>query len=177
VTNAAILNTERLTLRPFDTARHLNERYVAWLGDADVVRFSEQRHRTHSIGSCRTFVQRFEEGPDRLWAIEQSADSLHIGNIHAEIDTANGLADVAILIGERDVWGQGYGQEAWNAVLAWLLDEALTRKVVAGCMRGNTAMIRIMERSGMSPDGTRPAQYLLDGVPEDIVFYARFSGQ
>lgn len=171
------LTTERLSLSPFDPARHLNERYVAWLGDADVVRYSEQRHRTHTIESCRTFTESFRSGPGRLWAIEQASDGLHIGNIHADIDVANSLADVAILIGAREVWGRGYGLEAWNAVLAWLLGEAHIRKVVAGCMRSNTAMLRIMEKSGMSPDGTRPAQYLLDGQPEDIVFYARFSGE
>jgi len=169
------LNTDRLTLRPFDLSMHLTERYVAWLRDPDVVRYSEQRHRTHSIESCRAFVAGFEDGPSRLWAIERTTDGLHIGNIHADIDPANGLADVAILIGAREVWGQGYGLEAWNAVLDWLLGPGEIRKVVAGCMRSNTAMMRIMARSQMIPDGIRSAHYLRDGIPEDIVFNARFS--
>jgi [ribosomal protein S5]-alanine N-acetyltransferase len=169
-----ILETARLTLRPFDLSRHLKPRYVAWLNDADVVRYSEQRHRTHSLESCRTFVSGFADGPGRLWAIEQTDGARHIGNIHADIDPANRLADVAILIGERSVWGQGFGLEAWNAVLDWLLNEAGIRKVVAGCMLDNMAMRSIMRASGMVDDGQRKGHYLLDGKPQDIVFSARF---
>jgi len=170
-----ILTTDRLTLRPFDTNVHLTERYVAWLNDPDVVRYSEQRHRTHSLESCRAFVAGFNNGPSRLWAIERTADGLHIGNIHADIDSANRLADVAVLLGAREVWGQGYGLEAWNAVLDWLLGSGGIRKAVAGCMQSNAAMVRIMAHSGMVPDGTRSAHYLLNGNPEDIIFCARFS--
>jgi len=170
-----ILNTDRLTLRPFDMNTHLTERYVAWLNDPDVVRYSEQRHRTHSLESCRTFIAGFKDGPSRLWAIERTADGLHIGNIHADIDRDNSLADVAILIGTREVWGQGFGLEAWNTVLNWLLGPGGVRKTVAGCMRSNTAMLCIMERSGMTSDGIRNAHYLLDGQAEDVVFSARFS--
>lgn len=173
--NPFILQTAHLTLRPFDQQIHLTDRYVAWLNDSDVVRFSEQRHRTHTLESCRAFTESFADGPSRLWAIEQTADSLHIGNIHADIDPANGLADVAILIGDRSSWGKGYGFEAWDAVLGWLLKSAKIRKVVAGCMRSNTAMVKLMAKSGMTPDGIRHAHYMLDGQPEDIVFCARFS--
>ncbi|MGJ3258697.1 MAG: GNAT family N-acetyltransferase [Rhodospirillales bacterium] len=173
-TDPVTLTTERLTLRPFDTARHLTESYVAWLNDPDVVRYSEQRHRTHTLATCRAFAEGFQTGPSRLWTIEMREDGSHIGNIHADIDAANGLADVAILIGARQAWGKGIGLEAWNAVLDWLLTDGGIRKAVAGCMASNAAMVRIMEKSGMVPDGTRNAHYVLDGKPEDIVFRARF---
>ncbi|WNJ99130.1 GNAT family N-acetyltransferase [Thalassospiraceae bacterium LMO-JJ14] len=175
MTAPATLSTDRLTLRPFETAKHLTPAYVAWLNDAEVVRYSEQRHHTQTLESCRSFVESFTAGPGHLWAIEQASDGQHIGNIHADIDTANALADVAILIGARSVWGQGYGLEAWNAVLNWLFDKAAVRKVVAGCMQSNAPMLRIMEQSGMAADGTRKAHYLLDGQPEDVIFYARFA--
>jgi RimJ/RimL family protein N-acetyltransferase len=170
----AVLNTDRLTLHPFDTARHLTAQYVAWLNDPDVVRYSEQRHKTHTLESCRAFAEGFDQGPSRLWAIERRDDDTHIGNIHADIDANNALADVAILIGNRYAWGHGFGLEAWNAVLDWLIQEAEIRKVVAGCMISNIAMVRIMQKSGMTTDGERKAHYLLDGQPEDVVFCAKF---
>ncbi len=173
-TDPVILTTERLTLRPFDAARHLTPGYVAWLNDPEVVRYSEQRHKSHTLESCRAFTEGFDQGPSRLWAIERLEDGAHIGNIHADIDARNGLADVAVLIGDRDVWGHGYGLEAWNAVLGWLLTDGEIRKVVAGCMKSNVAMVRIMQKSAMSPDGERKAHFILDGQPEDIVFCAKF---
>ncbi len=170
-----IIETERLRLVPFDPPRHLNARYVAWLNDPDVVRFSEQRHKTHTLESCAAFVTCFADSPARLWAIETASDGTHIGNIHADIDVMNGLADVAILIGARDVWGQGYGLEAWNGALGWLKSEPGVRKIVAGCMHANTAMRQIMRNSGMTDDGVRRSHYLLDGKPEDVVFTALYT--
>ena len=169
--------TDRLDLVPFDTGRHLTDAYVSWLGDAEVVRYSEQRHRDHSLESCRVFVAGFDGTPSLLWAIETRSDGRHIGNIHADIDPANATADVAILIGDRAAWGQGLGQEAWDAVLDHLLsvDGADLRKVTAGCMADNAAMRRLMERSGMRPDGTKRAQFMLDGRAVDAVYAARFA--
>ncbi len=167
-----IIEAERLKLVPFDPARHLNARYVGWLNDPDVVRYSEQRHKVHTLESCAAFVGSFNDSPSHLWAIVQKSDGIHIGNIHADIDLHNRIADVAILIGAREIWGQGYGLEAWNSVLDWLQSQGRIRKIVAGCMRSNAAMYSIMIKSGMTDDGQRQKHYLLDGKPEDIVFCA-----
>lgn len=166
------IETERLKLTPFDPAQHLNARYVGWLNDPDVVQYSEQRHKSHTLESCAAFVASFNNSPSYLWAIVQKSDSTHIGNIHADIDPDNGIADVAILIGAHEIWGQGYGLEAWNGVLDWLKTQSNTRKIVAGCMRSNIAMHSIMVKSGMIDDGQRQKHYLLDGKPEDIIFCA-----
>ena len=80
------------------------------------------------------------------------------------------------MVGLRSEWGQGYGQDAWNTLLTWLLDRDCVRKVTAGTMRCNLAMVRLMERSGMSLEAVRPQQELLDGVPQDLLYFGRFSG-
>lgn len=167
-----IIETDRLKLVPFDPTQHLNVAYVAWLNDPDVVRYSEQRHKSHTLESCAAFIASFNGSPSHLWAIVQKSDNKHIGNIHADVDPHNGIADVAILLGARDIWGQGYGLEAWNGVLSFLKPQDDIRKIVAGCMRSNTAMYSIMNKSGMTDDGQRQKHYLLDGKPEDIVFCA-----
>ncbi len=169
-----VLQTPHLVLRPFDETRHLTDTYVAWLNDPDVVRFSEQRHRHHTLDTCRDFVGSFTDSPSVLWAIEIKGTGRHIGNIHADIDPRNGLADVAIMIGARDVWGRGYGLEAWAAVTAWLGDRSDIRKITAGCMASNAAMRALMARSGMKPDGQRAGQCLRDGKPEDVIYAAIF---
>jgi ribosomal-protein-alanine N-acetyltransferase len=167
-----IIETERLKLVTFDPAQHLNDTYVAWLNDPDVVRYSEQRHKSHTLESCAAFTESFNDSPSHLWAIMQKTDNRHIGNIHADIDPHNGIADVAILLGARDTWDQGYGLEAWNGVLGHLKSHEDIRKIIAGCMRSNAAMYSIMTKSGMIDDGQRQKHYFLDGKPEDIVFFA-----
>ena len=78
------LNTERLTLMPF-SAEFLTQGYVAWLNDPEVVRYSEQRHRNHTLESCRQFVETFAGGPSHLWAIIEKKQGFgHIGNINTD---------------------------------------------------------------------------------------------
>lgn len=169
-----VLSTQRLRLEPF-AASHLSERYISWLNDAEVVRYSEQRHRHHTTESCQAYISAMADSRDHLWAIltGRSHDD-HIGNIAAYVDTKNLLAEVTILIGERSAWGRGLGGEAWSAVCDHLLDLGM-RKVTGGTMSVNAAMVRIMESTGMVPDGRRTNHYLLDGKGVDLVHFAKYA--
>ena len=169
------IETARLRIVPF-SEDYLTPRYVAWLNDPEVVRYSEQRHRHHTLESCRDYWLSFVETPHYFWAILVSEGQLgHIGNINAYVDEKNRLADVGILIGEKAVWGQGYGSETWCAVCEHLLNEKGIRKVTAGTMALNMGMLRIMERSGMVADGRRLRHYLFEGKETDIIHMALFN--
>jgi RimJ/RimL family protein N-acetyltransferase len=50
------------------------------------------------------------------------------------------------------------------------------RKVTGGTLRCNAAMVRIMQACGMQPDGVRAGQELVDGEPQDVLYFARFAG-
>jgi RimJ/RimL family protein N-acetyltransferase len=89
----------------------------------------------------------------------------------------HGTCDVGIMIGARRFWGGGYGQEAWNLLTGWLLTDGGVRKLTAGCLAANGAMVTLMERSGMELEAVRRGQEMLGGEPADIVHYARFAGQ
>ncbi len=157
---------------------HLTERYVGWLNDADVVRYGEQRHVRHSLESCQAYFESMQKSDDFFCAIEEIEQSLgHIGNISITVDLANRLADVAILIGEKKSWGKGYGLEAWVGVLDTLLGRDRMRKVSAGTVASNLAMIEIMRRSGMVADGRRKNHLVIEGATEDTLHLAAFSGQ
>ncbi|HZP98272.1 MAG TPA: GNAT family N-acetyltransferase [Reyranella sp.] len=158
----AIIRTERLMIRPFRET-DISERYIGWLNDKHLMRFSENRHRSHTRESCLNYLRSFEGSPNRFWAIFAGAE--HVGNITAHIDTRNGVADVGILIGEG---GKGYGLEAWTAVCWHLLANGV-RKITAGTMAINKAMIRIMEKSGMEFEGSRHRQFLVNGEEVDMI--------
>lgn len=172
--DAPVLKGVQIDLRPF-TSNELTETYVGWLRDPEVTRYSEQRHRTHSLASCAAYVGSFHSSPHYLWAIWEREKGAHIGNIAATLDPTNDIADISILIGERSVQGRGIGSEAWSLVLAFLLNDLHVRKVTGGCMAANRAMVRLMQSAGMVPDGKRVGHYLLDGIPTDIVYFARFA--
>lgn len=165
------ISTARLTLRPLvkTTARQLE-----WLRNPDVVRYSEQRHREHTLSSQLRYITSFG-GSSRIWAIVHAESGEHIGNLTATHDDANNVSDVGIMIGEQDYWSKGYGAEAWKAACNWLLDKDCggVRKLEAGCMKANEAMLKIIRGSGFVQEGELLNHFLLGGSPVSAVLFGR----
>ena len=171
---APTLESARLRLVGFGP-QHLTVRYVAWLNDREVVRYSEQRFRRHTMESCAAYVRSFGNTPHYLWAIEAHTPPLgHIGNLNAFVDERNRGADLGILIGEKGAWRQGLGREAWTAACAFLLRGARMRKVTAGTLASNAAMVAIMRAAGMAEDGRRVRHVVFEGKEVDVVHAALF---
>jgi [ribosomal protein S5]-alanine N-acetyltransferase len=166
--------TERLSIVPFK-AEFLTEHYVSWLNDPEVVRYSEQRFKHHSISSCREYMESFDGSPNFFWAITtRSTGSENIGTLTAYVDVHNKVADVGILIGDKTRWGKGYGAEAFRAVIDFLFREAGVRKVTAGTMAANKAMMALMRQASMEEECRRKRHFLLNDREVDLVHGAIF---
>ena len=169
-----ILVTPRLRLRPFQSA-DINSTYLTWLNDLEVTRFSNQRFIEHTIDRCADYLSHFERCGNNFLLIEKSQDQMPIGTATVYRKSQHGTAEIGLMVGERRCWGQGYGREAWQAVLEALLAEEGMRKVTGGTARPNRAMVRIMEQSGMELEAVRADQELIEGNPVDLLYYARFA--
>lgn len=171
---SSVIRTARLVITPF-SERHLTARYVAWLNDRDLMRYSEQRHKTHTLESCRAYWHSFTDTPNYFWAMEETANDLgHIGNMNAYVNQINGLADLGILIGSPQAQGKGYGQEAWAGVCDFLFQEVGVRKITAGVLALNHPMLMLARKVGMVEDGVRRRHYRCDGMEVDVIHLALF---
>lgn len=166
------LSTPRLVLRQLTKS---TSRQVSWLNDPEVVRYSEQRHREHSTYSQLVYINSFREN-SHLWGLFRVDTNAHIGNVSAIHDRENNVADVGVMIGETSLWGQGYATEAWGAACDWLLDKegGTVRKLEAGCMRDNAAMMKIILKNKFTVEGERANHFLLGGAPVGMVLFGRF---
>lgn len=168
------ITTPRLVLAPF-SERHLTEAYLGWLRDRQLMRYSEQRHHPHTMETCWAYFESFRETPNYFWAIEaKDLGDLHIGNINAYVDEPNSGAEMGLLIGATEAQGKGYGLEAWRGAMNFLIKELGIRKVSAGAMSANRAMLAIMERSGMVPDGVRRRHFVCEGREVDVTYACVF---
>lgn len=171
-----ILTAENVRVVPF-SRHHLTQRYVSWLNDPEVVQFSEQRHHEHTLSTCTRYFEGIQKTDRYFFAIETSMyDIGHIGNIGVSIDAYNHLADMSIIVGEKRVWGKGLATAAWNVVLTEMLKRQGIRKVTAGTMAVNEAMLRLMQRSGMQIEAVRRHHFLWQGQEVDLVQAAIFGG-
>ncbi len=167
------LTGDRVLVRPF-TTQDISEAYLSWLRDPKVVRFSNQRFQTHTPETSQAYLASFNESTNHFLAICDRHLGAMLGTMTVYRSIPHGTADVGIMLGECQVWGQGIGAEAFCLVVSTLKTSGAIRKITAGAMVANQAMVHIMEKAGMQLEATRRAQELLDGEPVDVVYYATF---
>jgi [ribosomal protein S5]-alanine N-acetyltransferase len=165
-------NTRRLTFGPvLSTEAELRE-IIGWLNNPDVVRFSEQRHKHHTIETQLAYIQALNPG-DLYLAIYENG--IMIGTTLATIDLHNMVANVGIMIGYTSKWRHGLGYEAWAGVCDHLLkDFYRIRKVEAGCMACNTGMMGICAHYGMMEEGRQDDHFSVNGSYTDLVYWGKF---
>lgn len=168
-----ILQGDKVLLRPF-TRSDINPTYIGWLNDTDVVQYSNQRFLEHTRESCLRYLDSFSETDNLFFSVRRLSDDTAVGTMTAYLCRHHGTVDVGILIGDKTVWGNGYGQDAWNTLASWLLGRDDIRKLTAGTLACNHGMIKLMERSGMQHEATRARQEIVKGQATDILYYAKF---
>ena len=159
---APVVQTERLTLRPFQAADA--DAQAAMMGDAEVMRHlggqalsREDAWRKLLNGHACWSLLGFG-----YWAVERRSDGAMIGQVgFADFQrgmepSIGGLPEMGWLFA-REAAGQGYATEAALAGLAWI-DEALRPpETVAIIGPDNHASIRVAEKCGF--DAREPALY------------------
>ena len=121
--------TQRLRIISFDS-RFITSRYINWLNDPDVNRFSNLKSGVHTEDSCIDYLDSYQENGNMVWAIVEVREGHgHIGNINAIIDNEVEVADLGILIGEKQLWGKGYGLDAWLLVCDYFFSNASILKM------------------------------------------------
>jgi ribosomal-protein-alanine N-acetyltransferase len=168
-----IIKTSRLTLAfPFTYEGMDVDHYVKWLNDPAVMQYSEQRHVIHTTASQYEYLGTFPYCKNNyFWEIQLNTKP--IGSITAYLDIHNRIANLGIMIGERRQWGNGYASEAWSAVSEFLFESKI-RKLEAGCMGSNRAMISLLEKTGFTLEATILGHFILNNQPQDKVAYGKF---
>jgi len=172
---SCLLKGSRVILKAFGPD-DITEEYVGWLNDPQVVRFSNQRFQRHSQETCRNYLSSFVGTYNWFLKIVDAQDGQTIGTMTAYVSAHHRTADMGILIGRRQAWGQGMGQDSWNTLMGWFLEKQNIRKVTGGAMKANAAMVRIMEKSGMTLEAVHRGQELLENKPQDLLYYAKYPG-
>lgn len=154
---------------------HVGSSYVGWLNDPAVNQFLESRFTTQTQESTRDFVKVMRARSDvLLLGIHDDELQRHVGNIKlGPIDRHHGLGEIGLMIGDRAAWGRGLGSAAISSVTEIAHQQLGLRKLTAGCYAANTGSRKAFEKAGFHVEGVRPAHFLVDGQPEDLILLGR----
>ena len=169
----AQLDGTRLLLRPMRSS-DITAQHVAWLNDPHVVPFSNQRFVQHTLDSSLRYLAGFEGSAHLYLSARLRSTGQALGTLTAYRNLQHGTADIGILMGERSLWGQGLGLEAFSLLTEWLATQAGLRKLTCGMLACNHGMVAIARRAGFTQEAVRAGQELVNGKPTDLLYFARF---
>jgi len=169
------LETERLLLRPF-LVTDGPAMYRNWASDPAVCRFlTWQPHAAESVSRAIVGAWAAETEKDPAvyqWAIVLKSLGEPIGSLSVvRRDETTASVELGWCIG-RAFWGSGYTAEAARAVIDYLFREVGAHRVAACHDVQNPNSGRVMEKAGMTREGTlRAAQRNNRGVV-DVTYWS-----
>ncbi|MCB8942895.1 MAG: GNAT family N-acetyltransferase [Ardenticatenaceae bacterium] len=165
---SAFLKGERVYLRPLcKTDLPLIQK---WSNDPDL------RGRTGMVqpmsqAGVAQWYEKAEADPQRIWFI------IVLQEGHRPIGEAGLLrmfpawrtTDLSIIIGEKDVWGQGYGTETINLLLDYAFGYLNFHRVAIGVVGFNEQALRFYEKVGFKQEGVQRDGYFYNHEFSDFV--------
>ena len=167
-----ILETERLILRPFaladadDVQRLVGDRAIA-ATTLSIPHPYEDGMAEAWIAGRQAMIERDESTP---FAIERKSDGALIGSINLMDIQAGHQAEFGYWIGVP-YWNRGYCTEAGQAMLDFAFNELGLVRVHARHLSRNPSSGRVMQKLGMSHEGTRRRHVRKWDVLEDVEMY------
>lgn len=158
--------------------------YYGWLRDLEVVRYIGRDELLAGIS--------FPEAEDyvkQLWAnkncwffaVYHSESDTFIGtakiNFFNERGRRNGVADIGIMLGARDFWGQGLATDVLHTLSKFAFDELGARKLSAGAMSPNAAVVKAFLRIGYVEEGRLRQQLPIEHGFYDHVLLGCFKNE
>jgi len=156
-------------LRPAD----VKGPYLHWLNDADVCRGNLHHVYPYSVEAAMAYVRTSSETQQHLiLAITLRKDGRHIGNIALQnINAISRSAEFGILIGDKKVWGKGFGREAGRLLCNHGFSSLNLHRIACGTFEDNAAMRSLALSLGMKEEGRRRQAVFKQGRYVDMIEY------
>lgn len=162
---------KNIDLRPL-TSEDVNGDYVNWLNDVDVNANNGHHVYPYNRELALQYIAGVADQQKNLVLAVVTKDGLHIGNASLQnIDPIHRNAEFAILLGDKEYWGRGIGEEVAILLLNHGFNALNLHRIYCGTIATNVAMQKIAKKIGMREEGRRIEAFFKDGLYTDVFEY------
>jgi RimJ/RimL family protein N-acetyltransferase len=162
---------ERVYLRPLEPAQD-NHLYATWMNDEEIRRYFSI-YPTSDTRARERLDQLYKDGRHIIFGVALKSDHRLIGLVGLkDINYINQTAEFYIIIGDRAVWGQGYGTEATRLMIRYGFMELNLNRIQTQDMEENIGGWRADEKAGFKYEGTLRQAILRFGRYHDVRVYS-----
>ncbi|MBM7601667.1 RimJ/RimL family protein N-acetyltransferase [Virgibacillus halotolerans] len=167
----SILQTDRLILRSYKVSDAPTAQKLA--GERGLAETTFLPH-PYTLEAAKEWIQGhsklIEAGSAYPFAVTMESTKELIGTMTIRVDKLHNKGELAYWIG-RPYWGKGYATEAAQLIIDFGFNELNLNRIWAPIMSKNKASCKVMEKVGMSYEGTIKQDILRWGQYEDVDIY------
>lgn len=166
------IETERLFLRKLTQTDA--DRIEELASDYDVAKTTLNIPHPYPKGGAKDFIERTlraeDNGKLHTYAIVKKKENNLIGIIGINLTPTHKRGELGYWIG-KPYWGNGYGTEETKAIVTLGFETLHLQKIFARAITTNLGSWRIMEKVGMTHEGTLKQHETRWGQFFDLVYY------
>ena len=135
---------------------NITKSYVKWMNDYEVVKYTEQKLKKHTLANVKKFVKEKIYSPTEfLYGIFiYNKKKIHIGNLKiGPINKIHQTAEISYLIGEKRYWKAGIGSQAVKKAIEISKKKYKLKKLIAGCYDVNKGSIKVLKKNKFKKEG------------------------
>lgn len=170
------IETPRLILRRI-TETDIPAAFEYWCQDKDVTKYvmwSVHKDIDVTKKLFLSWIKEYEDDTTYNWIVclKDTGEQLGTINIVNKKLLEFGTAEIGYCF-KKNSWGKGYGTESLKAVIKYLFEKCQMETIYAEYMSNNIASGKVMEKSGMTYEGTLKSRLLdKDGIRNDLISYS-----
>ena len=149
----SLKNIEIKIVKRKDIDLKILKKWVSWLNDKEVTKFSNQRFKKHTVMSQKKhLIYKLKRKDNLLFKIEYQ--SIFVGIIEiGNIDYNNKNCELMYFIGDKKLWSKGVGTKIIQKAIKYIRKNMNIKKVYAGCSKRNKASIKILQKNKFEIEG------------------------
>ena len=150
--------------------------FTQWLNDQDLLQYLIMYKPMTLEAEEKWYESMINRDDEIFFSIMKIADKDHpdakaqlIGNLSIRIDAKNRVGNIGIMIGEKSVWGQGYGTEALKLLIEYAFNNLNLQRVELEVFSSNPRAQHCYEKVGFRKEGVRRNAVFIQGRYVDSI--------
>tara|TARA_Y100000768_G_C23661660_1_gene533471 strand:- start:63 stop:578 length:516 start_codon:yes stop_codon:yes gene_type:complete len=123
------------------------EKWLSWLNDENITKFSDKRFKKHTISSQNKFLKK-KINEKNSYIFQIKFKNKFIGVIElSSVNILNKGCEISYMIGEKKMHGKGLGTKAIKICLQFAKHQLNLKKVYAGINSKNIESAKVLKKN------------------------------
>lgn len=159
---------KRASLRPFEWEDA--EKYRQWVNDAAVISLVDRVLPVTAEEHRRWYESIISHRQAAIFAVEAIPEKQFVGCVWLyDIDCRHRHAELRILVGDKQYWGKGIGQDAISILVQFAFKNLNLHKVYAYVLTTNERALKTFRKVGFIREGVLKQERYVNGKFVDVV--------